>query len=253
MSRTNAAAQSASPQDHAPGFKRKHLRARGIGRELKDAKSCPHARARPHVKALLASQIRYAAAEELAVVVGRRRAGERSNDRMAFSADARNLAADLAEREHCLGRAKRPETTSRLVAYVRAAASALSSPTAPRGAEYAQGRAVQGARAARRRPVGRGRGSTVERRRTAVAGGRAGLRIFFLRRTWAFFAAKEAASIEGVMRRARRASRRRRLATAAPASTAAARRRRRRSARARTCRTGSRRSGSRRNGGQARR
>ena len=40
---------------------------------------------------------------------------------MSFSEDASNLAADLADAKALLGRAKRPETKSRLVAYVRAA------------------------------------------------------------------------------------------------------------------------------------
>ncbi|CAH0380152.1 unnamed protein product [Pelagomonas calceolata] len=89
--------------------------------ELKDAKNCLTRAKRPHVKALLAAQIRYAAAEELRLLSGDDAPASVPNDRMAFSADAENLAADLAEAKTLLARAKRQETKSRLVAYVRAA------------------------------------------------------------------------------------------------------------------------------------
>ena len=89
--------------------------------ELKDAKHCLTRAKRPHVKALLAAQIRYAAAEELRLLSGDDAPASVPNDRMSFSEDAKNLAADLAEAKTLLGRAKRQETKSRLVAYVRAA------------------------------------------------------------------------------------------------------------------------------------
>ena len=89
--------------------------------ELKDAKHCLTRAKRPHVKALLAAQIRYAAAEELRLLSGDDAPASVPNDRMSFSTDAQNLAADLAEAKTLLARAKRPETKSRLVAYVRAA------------------------------------------------------------------------------------------------------------------------------------
>ena len=92
-----------------------------LAEELKDAKNCLTRATRPHVKALLASQIRYAAAEELRLLSGDDAPASVPNDRMSFSADAQNLAADLAEAKTLLARAKRPETKSRLVAYVRAA------------------------------------------------------------------------------------------------------------------------------------
>jgi hypothetical protein len=92
-----------------------------LAEELKDAKNCLMRATRPHVKALLASQIRYAAAEELRLLSGDDAPASVPNDRMSFSADASNLAADLAEAKALLGRAKRQETKSRLVAYVRAA------------------------------------------------------------------------------------------------------------------------------------
>ena len=92
-----------------------------LAEELKDAKNCLTRATRPHVKALLAAQIRYAAAEELRLLSGDDAPANVPNDRMSFSEDATNLAADLAEAKTLLGRAKRQETKSRLVAYVRAA------------------------------------------------------------------------------------------------------------------------------------
>ena len=89
--------------------------------ELKDAKNCLTRATRPHIKALLAAQIRYAAAEELRLLSNDDAPANVPNDRMSFSEDAKNLAADLAEAKTLLGRAKRQETKSRLVAYVRAA------------------------------------------------------------------------------------------------------------------------------------
>ena len=92
-----------------------------LAEELKDAKHCLTRAKRPHIKALLASQIRYAAAEELRLLSEDDAPANVPNDRMSFSEDAKNLAADLAEAKTLLGRAKRQETKSRLVAYVRAA------------------------------------------------------------------------------------------------------------------------------------
>ena len=54
-----------------------------LAEELKDAKNCLTRATRPHVKALLASQIRYAAAEELRLLSGDDAPASVPNDRMS--------------------------------------------------------------------------------------------------------------------------------------------------------------------------
>ena len=207
--------------------------------ELKDAKNCLTRAKRPHVKALLASQIRYAAAEELRLLSGDDAPASVPNDRMAFSADAQNLAADLAEAKALLSRAKRPETKSRLVAYVRAATArevdVLAAQNTPK-AEPSKERKPQddAPKAEAAGYVEREPSPEDARALHALAAEVKGPA-----------PPKKLPPSKGVVVSAPVEARRAPPA-AAPASTAAARRRRRRSARAPTCRTGSRRSGRRR-------
>ena len=109
-------------QDHAPSSSENTFALEELAEELKDAKTRPPARdTRPYQGAARSPNKICGGRGAATGCVRRRRAGERSERPHEFqSADARRSRRTLAEAA-LLGRAKRQETKSRLVAYVRAA------------------------------------------------------------------------------------------------------------------------------------
>lgn len=132
----------AAPGQHKAEVRRHLRQAAGsnsfalesLADELKDAKDCLVRATRPHVKALLAAQIRYAAAEELRLLSDDGAPAHVSNARMTWSQDVAGLAADLKDAKALLGKAKRAETKGRLAAFVRAATAAETDVLAAQGA-----------------------------------------------------------------------------------------------------------------------